>query len=152
MVWINALLQSLSLHTFGLCSSQEHQTHPLSTICWYNMSASILIPISPEVSYNWWCTDRCNWCWHCAILMQYMLVLCECARLIWKKLDDERITSDYTMILCSLPPVLLFSYHSSSVLAACCLVSLLSEFSPDWVIPIKEKNYFGWISSDDVTF
>lgn len=62
------------------CNSQEHQTHPLSSIHWYYMSASIPITISPEVDYNWWCTESCcNWLWCCAILMQHVACyLCMC--------------------------------------------------------------------------
>ncbi len=99
-----------ALHAFRFCSSHEHQTHPLSSIHWYYMSASIPITISPEVDYNWWCTESCcNWLWCCAILMQHVacylcmcicVCVCVCVCVMWvcvtelQKLNIEGIMSE----------------------------------------------------------
>lgn len=62
--------ESVCSALFRLCSSQEHQIHPLSSIHWYYMSASIPIIIIPEVDYNWWNMQYWRNMW---------LALCECA-------------------------------------------------------------------------
>lgn len=134
------------------------------------MSVLIPIPISPEVDYNWWCSESCcNSHRHCAILTQHVACyLSMCVHVfVWYGCAWEHCKSNilresclnYTCRWTQLPQTnkhtficncCCFSIIAKCLLVAASSVSFLSEFATHWVRMFKKNSHKEHL--DDVTF